>query len=143
MMRAFRFRIPFPKKRFYAWLPWMLFVAVFLNMSHQAFAKQGVHEVNWDQLDLTNHQRNLLDNLDEQWRSTVSDMVPRIRANEKKLKLLVMSPDANEAEILRLQQEIHEDKMRLKMEATQIFLHKRKVLSTTQQEKLMKMLRQD
>lgn len=106
----------------------------------QAQAKQEYLEVNWDSLDLSDSQRNNLKNLDNRWKSTVSDIVPRIQTNERKLKQLMQSSKPNEGEILKLQQQIHEDKTQLKMEATEIFLHKRKVLNNQQQEKLQKMI---
>lgn len=118
----------------------VLVLAVLLGAWSQALAKQGYVQVNWDRLDLSSQQRNSLNNLDEQWHGTVSEVAPRLHENERKLKHLMRSPNADEEEILSLQQQIHKDKAQLKMEATQIFLNKRKVLNKEQQQKLRNMI---
>lgn len=113
---------------------------VILSCWSQAIAKQEYKAVNWDSLDLSNQQRDSLNDLDEQWQSSLSEMAPRIQANERKLKLLMRSPKPNESDILKLQQQILEDKAKLKLEATQIFSLKRKLLKKEQEQKLIQMM---
>ena len=106
----------------------------------QAIARQEYVHVNWDTLDLSSYQRNHLNELDQQWKSTVNELAPRIHQNQKKLKQLMSNPEADAGEIMQLQQEIHQDKSKLKIEATQIFLNKRKVLNQEQRDRLRQML---
>ncbi len=111
-----------------------------LTSSNDAFAKQQFREVNWETLELSDTQRSSLNRLDQQWKSSVNDLVPRIKANENKLQTLMKSSKPDEREIIRLQEQIHEDKMKLKLEATHIFLTKRKILNKDQQVKLQRMI---
>lgn len=98
-------------------------------------------EVQWERLELSQDQKSNLTHLDKQWQNRYSEVVPRIHANEQKLRALMNSAHPDEHEIMRLQQQIHEDKMKLKMDATQIFLYKRRVLSREQDERLMQMMK--
>jgi hypothetical protein len=118
----------------------MLLVTLMLSLGAQAYARHEYNEVNWDSLNLSNQQRSNLNSLDAQWHNTVTEVAPRIQGNEKKLKLLMNSSKADESQIIRLQEQIHEDKTRLKVQATQIFLDKRKCLNREQQDKLRKMI---
>lgn len=119
-----------------------LLILLFLvaGMWAQAYAGQRYVEVNWESLELTGQQRNHLQDLDEQWKSTVSEIVPRLEDNRRKLRRLMKSPEADKTEIIRLQEKINADKTRLKIRAFQIFQDKRRILNRDQQEKLQKML---
>lgn len=121
-------------------LSFLFLITLIFSIWTQAMAKEEYVPVNWESLDLSSQQRNHLNSLDQTWKSIVSELVPRIQANEKKLKQMMHCASPNEDEILRLQQTIHEDKTKLKIQATQIFLDKRKVLTKDQQEKLRKMM---
>ncbi len=103
-------------------------------------ARAEYQKVNWESLDLSSPQRTKLNQLDSEWQEVVSEVVPRLRVNQKKLKKLMGEQHPDEDEILEVQKAIHKDKAKLRMEATQIFLHKRKVLNEQQEEKLQKML---
>lgn len=118
----------------------LLFITLVLSGWLQAMAKAEYVQVNWESLDLSSQQRNHLNSLDQTWKSLVTELVPRIQANEKKLKNMMNCTSPDEDEIMRVQQSIHEDKLKLKMQATQIFLDKRKVLTKEQQEKLRKIM---
>jgi len=100
-------------------------------------------QVQWERLELSQDQRSNLTHLDKQWQNRYTELVPRIQANEQKLRRMMNASHPDEREIMQLQQQIHEDKLQLKMDATQIFLHKRRVLSQDQDKKLMKMIQQD
>jgi Spy/CpxP family protein refolding chaperone len=97
-------------------------------------------QVNWETLDLNPQQRATLYSLDRQWRISVAEVAPKIAAKEHRLKQMMNACNANEDDILHLQQEIHEDKMHLKMQATQIFLDKRRVLTPEQNAHLLQMM---
>lgn len=99
-------------------------------------------QVQWERLELSQDQRSNLTHLDKQWQNRYSELVPRIQANEQRLRKLMNASHPDEREIMQLQQEIHEDKLQLKMDATQIFLHKRRILSQDQDKKLMKLMQQ-
>lgn len=115
-------------------------VGVFLAALLSGVAFAEFIEVQWERLELSTSQRSNLTTLDRQWQGRYAELAPRIQANEQKLRALMNSAHPDEHEIMRLQQQIHEDKMQLKMDATQIFLHKRRILSREQDERLMKMM---
>lgn len=119
----------------------MLACVLISSWEQAAYAKGDYHEVNWESLELSSQQREDLSELDDQWRQSVQELVPKIRTNERKLKRLMQSSQTDEDQILNLQQEIHDDKSKLKLQATQIFLMKRKILNKNQQGKLMKMMK--
>jgi Spy/CpxP family protein refolding chaperone len=127
-------------KSFFPKVPVIFLFCLLLSCWLQAQAKQDLLEVNWDSLDLSDQQRSSLNNLDQQWKNTVSQIAPRLHANERLLKHMIYSSTPNEDQILQLQEDIHEDKMRLKMNATEIFLDKRRVLNPQQQEKLQQII---
>ncbi len=104
-----------------------------------AMAKE-FQKVNWESLELSDDQRLRLTELDHQWHQTAEEAVPRIQRNQQRLRQLMASPNPSEEDVLAIQQRIHQDKLNLKMQATQIFLMKRKVLTPPQQAKLRKML---
>jgi hypothetical protein len=106
----------------------------------QAQAKSDFQEIQWETLDLSEQQRQSIQQLDQHWHSTVSEVVPRIQEQEKRLKHLMSSQKPDEPTILQVQQSIHQDKSRLKMEATQIFLRKRKILNKQQENRLLRMI---
>ncbi len=99
-------------------------------------AKDEIVEIDWESLDLSTQQREQLHQLDRQWKSSVSQVAPRLQSNRKKLKTLMASPGGREEDILQLQQQIHQDNARLRMDATQIYLNKRRILNREQEEKL-------
>lgn len=118
-----------------------LVLGALLFVHAASFAAQGqFREVNWESLDLNSPQRSVLNNLNDQWRNTVSEIAPRIERNQNRLNQLMRSSESNEAEVLRLQQQIESDRARLKMEAMQIFLQKKRVLNSEQQQRLNQIL---
>jgi hypothetical protein len=125
-------------KNILPYLSLMVLIYVFVSFCSEVEAKP--REIDWDSLDLSSQQRDQINQQDEQWRSAVSEAAPRIQMKERKLKKMMSSPQSDEQEILRLQQDIHEEKARLKMEATRIFLNKRKVLKRDQQQKLQNII---
>ncbi len=97
-------------------------------------------EVEWDTLNLNETQRERLNNLDQQWQTEMTQVGPRIRANEAKRDQLMRSKDPNQNEIMELTKRILDDKARLKLDATKHFLKKRDVLTPQQEEKMLRMM---
>ena len=97
-------------------------------------------EVESDTLNLNETQRERLNNLDQQWQTEMTQVGPRIRANEAKRDQLMRSKDPNQNEIMELTKRILDDKARLKLDATKHFLKKRDVLTPQQEEKMLRMM---
>ena len=103
-------------------------------------ALPALADVEWENLNLNDSQRERLNNLDQQWQSEMSQLGPRIKANEAKRDQLMRSKDPNQSEIIELTKRILDDKARLKMDATRHFLKKREILTPQQEEKMIRMM---
>ena len=103
-------------------------------------ALPALAEVEWDSLNLNDTQRERLNNLDQQWQTEMSQLGPRIKANEAKRDQLMRSKDPNQNEIMELTKRILDDKARLKLDATKHFLKKRDILTPQQEEKMIRMM---
>jgi Spy/CpxP family protein refolding chaperone len=119
----------------------VVMIALVPMLWRTASAEQtGITRVNWDNLNLSEDQREQLDSMDQQWKNTVHELAPRIENNRRKLKLMMNESQPDENEIMELQQQVHEDQLKLKMRATKLYLGKKKVLNADQQEKFSQMM---
>ena len=96
--------------------------------------------IHWEQLDLSPSQKNHIQDLDSQWKAIYNQLAPPIRQKEVRLMNLMGNPTSNEGDIADLQNEINADKVRLKQQATELFLSKRKCLRPDQKRRLMDMM---
>ncbi len=130
-------------KRLKSTLPYVSILVLFwaaISFCAKAQADNGYVRINWESLELSSQQRDTLNTLDQQWKTVVCKLAPRIRMNEEKLRELMNSDSPDEDQIIKLQEQIHQDKATLKVDATEIFLSKRKALNKEQQQKLREML---
>ena len=92
--------------------------------------------IDWAVFNLNTQQRSNIQQLEGQWKQTYQQIYPIIMQDQKKLKTLLSEPDADETQVMMLQQQIHEHENRLRQKATQTYLKKKRLLTPQQQKKL-------
>ncbi|MDX2083983.1 MAG: hypothetical protein SFZ03_01170 [Candidatus Melainabacteria bacterium] len=99
--------------------------------------------VRWDMLNLSVDQRQKLDSLDKDWKDTYVQVYPQIIRDREELRHLINQPNSDDNRIMLLQNRIHQNEERLRNEATQTFLSKRKLLRPDQMGRFRQMMIQD
>jgi Spy/CpxP family protein refolding chaperone len=98
--------------------------------------------VDWQRLNLSPEQGQQIQQLQRDWRSKYSAVMPQIHNQQKHLQDLFRNPQADPLEIVATQQSVIHLQEQLRNEATQNYLRKRALL-TAQQQKMLEVQMQE
>lgn len=98
-------------------------------------------EIDWGSLELDPSQQSHMQQVESEWRQLCAELLPRIKRDREELKRLLNSPNADQHQILQLQQRISDNKQKLDQAALHTFLKKKQQLRPEQRRKLHKMMK--
>ena len=97
-------------------------------------------DVNWSSLNLTTDQSEHINQVDAQWRTTASQLMPQLQDDKSELVKLLNSPNTDQQKIMDLQNRINTNKSQLQNAAMQSYLKKKDYLNPEQQQQLQQLM---
>ena len=109
-----------------------LIACFILNLFCSADAQQSNCTINFDNLNLNRKQKIKIQKLDKRWQDTSSTIQPAIMQNKNILYLSISDPNISEDELKSMYMQLLYNQNRLKFEAIEVLIAKRKVLTRDQ-----------
>ncbi len=100
----------------------------------------GWAEVDFNALSLTPAQQTVINQYENEWRQTYSQLYPQVKSDRQTLRKLINDPNANEGQVMMIQSRLQQNEDKLRSEATSIFMKKKKQLNPEQRQNLQKMM---
>lgn len=96
--------------------------------------------IQWQQLQLNPNQQQAIESLDKEWQDKYQDMHPKIEMDRSKLRQMLNTPNADEAQVMEVQHRLQQNHDALHAEATRIFMRKKQQLTPQQRQQLNHMM---
>ena len=126
--------IKFTKNQIFTSILISAFLLTVGNLSVFAIEKNNV-SINWEKLNLSKEQGKNIEMLDMKWKKINETIRPQILRDQQKLKCVLKNQNATDSEIRQIQMQILMNQNRLKYEALELFLDKRRLLTPIQRKK--------
>ncbi len=118
-----------------------LLLLTFFASAMPAFSQKETFMIKWECLHLSPNQTGKIQNIDSNWKQKSSKILPKLHYYQEQLQEKLSDPNADEREIIELQEKVFKEKEKLQREALENFLQKKRILNNYQKEKLNKIIK--